>query len=109
MDRLEEIGYNYLNTLYAGYKKSGRRPVTYGNSNEVYYSYEKDGDKSFEYDWVDGLIKIKKSDFNMLENMFGLTSRQILKIYKQFVFDKVGDERIFNPNTRFDLQLMKTW
>ncbi len=109
MNRLEEIGYNYLNTLYTGYKKSGRRPVTYGNSQEVYYSYEKDGDKSFEYDWVDGLIKIKKSDYNMLENMFGLNTRQILKIYKQFVFDKVGDERIFNPNTRFDLQLMKTW
>jgi hypothetical protein len=110
MDRVEEIDYNYLNSIYDGYKKSGRRPVSYaGDYNEVYYSYEKDGDKAFEYSWVDGEIKIKNSDYNTIRNMFGLGTSQILKIYKQFVFDKVGDKRIFNTNTPFELQLTLAW
>jgi hypothetical protein len=109
MNRKEEIAYNYLNSIYDGYKKSGRRPTSYGSSSEVYYSFEKDGDKAFEYDWIDALIKIKNSDYNTIRNMFNLSAPQILRIYKQFVFDKIGDERIFNENTPFDLQLMRTW
>jgi hypothetical protein len=109
MNRKEEIAYNYLNSIYDGYKKSGRRPTSYGNNNEVYYSYEKNGDKSFEYDWINAIIKIKSSDYNAIRYMFELDPYQILRVYKQFVFDKIGDERIFNPDTRFDLQLMRTW
>jgi hypothetical protein len=107
MNRREEIAYNYLNSIYDGYKKSEIRPMTYGDSNEVLYSYEKDEDKAFEYDWVNAVIKIKNSDYHTIRNMFELDAYQILKIYKQFVFDKIGDERILNPNTPFELILFR--
>lgn len=110
MNKVEQLAYNYLDTMYSDYRKTGRRKIGRPLDSEVTYMFV--GDKelkkiAFEWDWIDAEITMKKSDYTILSNMFSLDPYQVLKVMKQFVLNKTGDVNVMNPNTRVSLEFFR--
>jgi hypothetical protein len=102
MDRLEELAYNYLDTLYSDYRKTGKRKFGKPLDSQVVYMFVQGNDlnnRAFEWDWVDAEITMKQSDYTTLSHMFNLKREQIFKVMKLFILDKTKDEKVLNPNT----------
>lgn len=110
INRQEEIAYNYLDTLYSGYRKGGKRKMGRPLDSQVIYMFVKGEDlknPAFEWDWYDATIRMEKSDYKLLTNMFSLVPSQVLKIMKLFVLNKTGDEKVMNPNTPISLEFFR--
>ena len=110
MNKVEEVAYKYLDTLYSGYIKTGRRKIGRPLDSPVTYMFVDGKDlqnPAFEWDWVDAEITMKKSDYTILSRMFSLDPYQVLKVMKQFILDKTGDDKVMNPNTRVSLEFFR--
>jgi hypothetical protein len=110
MKKVEEIAYNYLDTIYSNYRKTGRRASGRPLESQVIYMFVEDKDlknPAFEWDWIDAEIKMKKSDYTTLTHMFSLDPYQVLKVMRLFVSHKTGDDKVMNPNTRVSLEFFR--
>lgn len=110
MNKIEEVAYKYLDTMYSGYRKTGKRRIGRPIDSPVTYMFVKDKDlknPAFEWDWIDAEITMRKSDYTILTKMFNLDPFQVLKVMKLFVLDKTGDENVMNPNTRVSLDFFR--
>lgn len=106
MDRLEEIAYNYLDTIYSKNKVTGKRSLGRPHDSQVIYMFVEGNDlknPAFEWDWYDARISMRPTDYTTLKNMFNLEKPQILKVMKSFVFDKTKDDKVFNEWTPITL------
>jgi hypothetical protein len=107
MNRLEEIAYNYLNTLYSNNRVTGKRKGGRPLDSQIIYMFVQGDDlkdRAFEWDWLDAEITMKKSDYATLKNMFGLEPFQILKVMRLFILNKTKDEKVLNTNTPVSLE-----
>ena len=94
MDKKKRLVFNYFDTIYSGYKKHGRRPVTMVSPNVLFEYKNEDGNVAFEFNTQS--IRFDYKDFYTTKNMLGIHIPELSDICKEYVVNKFDDPSILN-------------
>jgi hypothetical protein len=91
MDKKKRLVFNYFDTIYSGYKKSGRRPVRMPYPNVLFEYKNEDGNVAFEFNTSTQILNFNNKDFYTGLNMLGLTTSEFANICKEYASDKFDE------------------
>ena len=103
MDKMKRLVFNYFDTIYSGYKKSGSRPMYMGTTHVMFSYQNNDGRIAFEFNTETNVLNFDNKDFYTATSMLGLSSHDMAKICKEYAADKLNKPSVLNAtfyNTR---------
>lgn len=103
MDKMKRLVFNYFDTIYLGYKKSGSRPVYMGTTHVIFSYQNNDGRVAFEFNTETNVLNFDNKDFYTATSMLGIPTSDMAKICKEYAADKLNEPSVLNAtfyNTR---------
>jgi hypothetical protein len=103
MDKKKRLVFNYFDTIYSGYKKSGSRPIYMGTPHVLFSYKNNDGRVAFEFNTKTNVLNFDNKDFYIATSMLGLSTSDMAEICKEYAADKLNKPSVLNAifyNTR---------